>query len=205
MKLNKRFKNLVNNFNISNKVCDFLWLEIEENYSNNKRFYHNLKHLQALFDHYDSYKIYLENTNEIAFAIFYHDIIYNIWRKDNEQRSADIATKRLNNFGISTEKVHEYIMATKSHEGNSNDAKFMIDFDLAILGQDKEVYKNYTKLIRKEYRLIPSTVYKKGRIKVLHHFISKPTIYKTTFFSELYEKRAKENLITELKELHNGF
>ena len=74
----------------------------------------------------------------------------------------------------------------------------MIDFDLAILGQQEDIYLNYTKLIRKEYKLVPSLLYKNGRKKVLQHFIDKPFIYATNKFRGLYEDQAKMNLKNEL-------
>ena len=77
----------------------------------------------------------------------------------------------------------------------------MVDFDLAILGQSEYIYKNYTQLIREEYKLIPKIIYKTGRKKVLQHFIDKPFIYATDQFKALFETQAKKNLITELKSL----
>ena len=98
-------------------------------------------------------------------------------------------------------EIYKQIVATKTHIANDNDTKWFVDFDLAILGKPSEVYKNYSQLIRKEYKLVPSFLYKKGRKKVLQHFIKKPSIYITDEFKNLYENKAKENVINELNSL----
>jgi len=92
-------------------------------------------------------------------------------------------------------------MATKTHTAKNNDTKWLIDFDLAILGQSFKTYERYTKLIREEYKTVPNFIYKKGRKKVLQYFIKKPFIFATEKFKNLYEDKAKENLNYELKQL----
>lgn len=77
----------------------------------------------------------------------------------------------------------------------------MIDFDLAILGSPIARYNLYSELIRKEYRKVPTFLYKKGRKKMLKHFLEKPFIYSTSTFKILYEKQAKKNLQAELNSL----
>ncbi|WP_100926013.1 HD domain-containing protein [Tenacibaculum sp. SZ-18] len=99
------------------------------------------------------------------------------------------------------EIIKEQILATKTHESEHLDAQYLIDFDLAILGQPSEVYQQYSKLIRTEYKLVPSLLYKQGRKKVLQHFIDKPFIYKTDTFIAKYEQQAKTNLKKELNTL----
>ena len=100
-------------------------------------------------------------------------------------------------------EIHKQIIATKTHEGKDSDTQYLLDFDLAILGQSETIYKTYTENIRQEYKLVPGFMYKKGRIKVLEHFILKPFIYKTEEFIDSYEKQAKANLSNELNFLKN--
>jgi predicted metal-dependent HD superfamily phosphohydrolase len=56
-------------------------------------------------------------------------------------------------------------------------------------------------MIRKEYNFYPDFMYKPGRQKVLQHFIQMPRIYKTDYFHDRYEEKARDNLHVELKEL----
>ncbi|WP_231970178.1 HD domain-containing protein [Tenacibaculum jejuense] len=201
--LKERFTQLLSLYSQDNELISSLWNELEKHYKEKHRTYHNLKHLEEIFSYFDRYKDELKDSNLVSFSIFYHDVVYNIWKKDNEEKSADFAVDRLRKL-LSKDDLNiifNQIIATKTHEGSDNDTRFLIDFDLAILGQSSEIYQQYAKLIRKEYKLVPDILYKNGRKKVLHHFIDKPFIYKTNTFTDRYEKQAKFNLKTELNTL----
>ncbi len=204
MDLKKRIHKLVSNYTKDENRIELLWKDIHKHYSEKHRAYHNLNHLTEIFKYVDVYKQHIENYDSLAFSIFYHDIIYNIWKEDNEEKSADFAVKHLSKTNIETsflETIHQQITATKTHEATNNDTKWMVDFDLAILGASAETYINYTKKIREEYKLVPKLLYKKGRKKVLQHFIDKPFIYATEEFRGLYEDQVKYNLTNELNGL----
>ena len=203
MDLKLRFIELLKNYTENQSVISDLWKSIETKYTEKHRTYHNLKHLEELFSYFDDYKTHLEQPDLVAFSIFYHDIIYNIWKKDNEEKSADFALEVLNTLlpELSLEIIKEQIVATKTHESEHLDTQYLIDFDLAVLGQSSEVYQQYSKLIRTEYKLVPSLLYKQGRKKVLQHFIDKPFIYKTNSFIEKFEEQAKTNLQNELNNI----
>lgn len=204
MDLKQLYSNLLFEYIEDDKLIALLWENLDEYYSEKHRTYHNKTHLTELFKYFDTYKSNFEAPKLLAFSIFYHDVIYNIWNKDNEEKSAAYAVKALTKIELSVSdlnKIHQQIIATKTHKANDNDTKWFVDFDLAILGKSSEVYNNYAQLIRKEYKLVPNFMYKKGRKKVLQHFIDKPFIYATKEFRDLYEQQAKENLTNELKSL----
>ena len=204
MTLQQRFYNLLSQYTKNSVLIAEFWNTIVANYSEKHRAYHNLKHLEEIFTYFDTHKAAIAKPNLLSFSIFYHDIIYNIWRKDNEEKSADFAVQELGNIDLSIEElsiIKQQIIATKTHEAIDNDTQLFIDFDLAILGRPAKVYQQYTALIRQEYKSVPWFLYKKGRKKVLQHFLEKPSIYNTTIFKKLYENQAKENLNLELNSL----
>ena len=97
---------------------------------------------------------------------------------------------------------YEQIIATKSHSENSeSDTNYFTDADLSILGRTPTKYKTYCSNIRKEYSIYPDFLYKKGRKKVVNHFLSMKKIFKTDEFYNRYEEQAKLNLQQELKSL----
>ena len=79
------------------------------------------------------------------------------------------------------------------------DTNFLLDADLAILGQDRKIYENYIQHIRKEYSIYPDFMYKPGRKKVLIHFLEFEEIFKTDYFKVKYEEKARENIQKELE------
>lgn len=203
MQLQQRFYNLLLNYTQEKGIIDSLWKEVYENYSEKHRAYHNLNHLKELFIQFDTYKATLNKPNLLAISIFYHDIIYKIWNKNNEEKSADFAVTKLSGIinTLDLTITHQQILATKTHSTTNEDTKWLMDFDLAILGQPEKTYKEYTNSIRKEYKAIPTIIYKSGRKKVLQHFLNKSFIFATNEYRKLHEAKAKENLRFELKSL----
>lgn len=203
MILKDRFETLCLNFSQDKNLINRFWLEIEKNYSLKNRHYHNLQHLKTLFEEIDTIKTQIENFNNISFSIFYHDIIYDAASKLNEEKSADIAQERLEHLGLNHEdiqKVHEQILATKSHKkSDKEDSNFLLDADLSILGKSDEAYLEYTRQIRKEYSIYPDFLYKPGRKKVLEHFLDLENIFKTEYFREKYETQARKNIDNEFQ------
>lgn len=186
-------------------MIDKLWDEIFTHYTESHRHYHNLTHLEDLLMHLMDVKENIENWNIILFTLFYHDIIYNSLRKDNEDNSAKLALERLREVGISENErkiCYQQIIATKSHQETiHSDTNYFIDSDLSILGRASYIYEEYCENIRKEYSIYPTFLYRKGRKKVVNHILSMKRIFKTDYFFEHYEKQARKNLLHELNSL----
>jgi predicted metal-dependent HD superfamily phosphohydrolase len=180
------------------------WEEINQHYGHPKRAYHNLDHLTTLFHWADKYEASLADPETVYWAIWYHDIIYQARRRDNEEQSAILAEKRLAAIGLAVEKITKvghYIRATAQHLSveAKGDLAFFLDFDLAILGASSETYANYAAAVREEYQHVPGFLYRRGRKKVLRYFLEAPRLYRTEVLYDLLEKKARENMRLELK------
>lgn len=193
---------LLKNYTDNESLINKLWDEIEQHYTDKKRHYHTLEHLNKLFDHLSEVKNEIQHWHILLFSLFYHDIIYNTLKSDNEEKSAALAVKRLTQLGIADSEIRlcsHQILATKSHQLSDNtDTNYFTDADLSILGQNWETYSNYMQQVRKEYAIYPDFIYKKGRKKVVHHFLAMENIYKTTYFQVKLEQQANQNLQKEL-------
>ncbi len=119
-------------------VVEQYWLEIEKAYSGKKRHYHNLIHLEQLWQQLFALKSEISDWDTLLFSLFYHDMVYNVRRQDNEEKSAELAKQRLQALpyppaGI--DKCVAQIVATKSHTLSPDlDTNLFTDADLAILG-----------------------------------------------------------------------
>lgn len=202
-KLKEQWYQLSNQYSIDPQIAEDYWQEISSHYSGKGRYYHNLHHLEFMTGHFMKNRDKLKDPDAVLFAIFYHDIIYKTGRSDNEAKSADVAEERLKAAGINgylIQKTKALIMATKNHEHDTDeDINFLVDFDLAILGENPAAYERYTQQVRKEYRIYPDILYKPGRKKVILHFLGMEHIYKTSVYRENCEGQARLNLETELK------
>lgn len=200
--LKETFIRLLSNYSDNDRLIIELWTEIEKNYSSKKRHYHTLEHLDNLLGQLTEIKDEIRNWNIILFTLYYHDIIYNSLKSDNEEKSAELAEKRMRQISVPNDKIElckNQILATKSHiKSTDNDTNYFIDADLSVLGQPWEVYSSYYKNVRKEYSIYPDFVYNSGRKKVLNHFLTMDKIFKTDFFYNKFETQAKHNLQMEL-------
>lgn len=201
--LKETFIELVKRYTDNVSLANELWTEIEANYSAKKRHYHTLQHLDNLFHQLFPIKEKLEDWETILFSLYYHDVVYNATKSDNEEKSAALAEKRLKQISVPLEIIErckEQILATKSHTPSPHsDTNYFTDADLSILGQDWETYFIYCKNVRKEYSIYPDLLYNPGRKKVLKHFLTMEKIFKTDLFYDRFEKQAKENLSKEIE------
>lgn len=185
-------------------LVNTLFSEIKNHYINPKRHYHNLNHIYSMLDQANKYKIKLKDFDIICFSIWYHDIIYSSSKQDNEEKSADFAASKLGLLNLKTAQIEvckKIILSTKEHIPfivNNDDNKFLLDFDLAILGQDWKSYEDYCRKIRQEYIRYPNFMYKKGRKKALQHFLEKERIYHTKEYYNQFEKAARNNITKEI-------
>lgn len=186
-------------------LIDELWNEIDSAYSNKKRKYHNLTHLQYMIEMILPLKNEIRNWDILLFSIFYHDIIYRATKSDNEIKSAQFAEKRLIKLGLEPPLIDlckNQIIATKSHNSIGDpDTDILLDADLAILGDSSLKYESYTRQIRAEYSIFPDFMYNSGRKKVLNHFLAMNRIFKTKHFYDNLEKQADQNIRNELQTL----
>lgn len=196
------FSDLLSVYRVSDQEIKTLWLDIETNYSQPSRFYHDLTHIQDMILALEPVKQEINNYDLVKMAVFYHDIIYIVTSKSNEEKSAAFAVNVLEKIGASesdTKIVADLILATKYHElSQDSDTNYLLDADLHVLGKLAVVYNCYAKNIRKEYGIYPNFLYNPGRKKVLQHFLNLASVFKTPYFIDKYEKTAQENLQTEL-------
>lgn len=199
--LKQTFTQLAFSYSKNEILIEELWSEIETHYSGKERYYHSLRHLEHLLEQLTTIKSELKDWNTILFTLFYHDAIYDALKSDNEEKSAELAEKRMKELHVPPELIErckEQILATKSHVKSANDdTNYFTDADLSVLGQNWEIYSAYFKNVRQEYVIYPDLIYNPGRKKVLLHFLEMDRIFKTDYFFEKYEKPARENLRKE--------
>src|SRR5262245_21590545 len=190
-------------------AIESLFNSIVEHYSAKNRAYHNLSHIQALLSLSESLLDKTQNRDALYFAIWFHDVIYDTKRSDNEEKSAEFAVEALASLGVPEQTIaitREMILATKHHRADdlSWDMKAFLDLDTSILGAPEEIYKEYSLAIRKEYFCVPRFLYRKGRMKVLNDFLDRESIYQTDEIKAKYETQARHNIAEEIRALSDG-
>jgi predicted metal-dependent HD superfamily phosphohydrolase len=188
---------------LANKAFDALCAS----YSEPQRHYHTLDHVVALFDTLEIYDEEIGDPSRLAFAVWYHDAVYDPQAKDNEERSAERASKELKALGahpLMIDRVSKLILATKNHmaaSGGDYDDDVFLDADFAILGAPPEEYAAYLSGVREEYAHLSDEEWKKGRGAFLERIAEAPRIFRTGIFEGAYAKQARLNIKGELRNL----
>ncbi|MBU1667954.1 hypothetical protein KKC13_06005 [bacterium] len=199
--LKNKFYRLAHHFSTNEKLINSLWREIHTEYTEPHRHYHTLKHLEHIYKELEG----LALNPLIEFAIFYHDIVYNVEKNNNEEESALLACKRLNTLGVKEgfrNDVSQLILLSKRHEPTAvENYKLFLDADIGILGASPSDYERYIQNIRKEYCIYAESTYNNGRKKVLSHFLEKPRLYQSDYFYNRYEEQARTNILTEYHQI----
>ena len=175
-------------------------------YAEPHRQYHTVAHVEALLRHLDAHRTLARQPAHIEAAIWYHDVVYDTRRNDNETCSADIARFELMSIGwlgIDVERVAGMVEATRHHrvvDGDS-DTLLFLDLDLSVLGAGASEYDAYRDAIRAEFSWVPGTDYRAGRAQVLRAFLERDAIYRTPELAARWEAPARSNLQRELAAL----
>ncbi len=192
-----KYIQLCSRLNLAGNIKNEYSLLVKQ-YSEPGRFYHNINHIKMCLDEFENVSHLSDHPDIIEFAIWYHDIIYDVSGSDNEEQSARVAIDIFQNNSIKPAMINslrELILATKHNAApDSIDQKIIIDIDLSILGQDKHIFNEYDRAIRKEYSHVPVEVYNDARCKILKTFLDRTTIYSLPYFIDKYEIQARNNL-----------
>lgn len=179
-------------------------------YRDGNRHYHGIAHIEALLALAEEYRALLSDPQAVEAAIWFHDAIYDSQAKDNEERSADLAWRRLAGKlePARLERVATMILATAKHElpqienaGAVRDAELFLDMDMSILGAAPDVFDGYEAAVRKEYAWVPEAAWIAGRSAVLRSFLDRPFIYLSEEFRDRFEAQARENIRRSLAAL----
>lgn len=178
--------------------------EVVARYAEPQRHYHTLEHIQSCLALLERFRLLAQRPAEVELALWFHDVVYDPRRTDNEERSADLARETLLSAGAPGEPVERiagFILATKGHEGVEGDGALVLDIDLSILGASEEEFERFDRGIREEFNHVPSPLYRVGRRRVLEGFLKRERIYRLEPFFDALEEQARRNLERKIAEL----
>ena len=137
----------------------------------------------------------------LSAAIWWHDVVYDATRADNEELSARLAEQHVRED--IRQEVGRLIRLTKTHDVKPDDrlGAILISIDLSILGAEPARYDAYAAAIRQEFIHVPEGDYRAGRAKVLSQFAARPVVFPDAAFAARYDRQARENLARELASL----
>lgn len=181
---------------------EYLWSQ----YESEGRAYHTLTwHISKALKFFDATKsetgLSEKNLEEVEYAIWWHDVVYDGKRHDNEEKSAEIAVVNarpwVNEHSLG--RIHDLIMETK-HRGLPKKGKlytmrcFMTDIDLSGFALSPEEFDLNGEKIRKEYAFASDERYAEGRKRFAKKMLKRKHIYALPSNRVWFEARAQANL-----------
>ena len=169
-------------------------------YEEPHRHYHTLAHIVACLDVLGQLAPLGLDVEAIELALWFHDIIYDPFSKDNEEASAKLLLGVAPSLGIpnsTTEEAVRLILLTRhsaAPEVGDLTGAYMIDADLSILGESSDFFDSYEAAIRAEYAQVPDAIFWPRRKEVLLSFLSRDRLYLSEEFHRQYEASARANL-----------
>jgi predicted metal-dependent HD superfamily phosphohydrolase len=182
-----------------------MWQAIVLFYDIETRAYHNLDHIASCLKQLDEWPNEVPERSAVEVAIWFHDIIFDTRRSDNEINSAGLAKHYLGDHPLA-ESVFELILATRHSALQMLEQEYILcDIDLSILGSSEQTYNHYAKGVESEFSWVPKDRFYPSRIRVLNSFLSREYIYYTDHYREIFEAPARANITREISEMKMRF
>jgi predicted metal-dependent HD superfamily phosphohydrolase len=191
-------------------VAAEIFEQLYATYTAPDRHYHCINHIHDCLRELDDVAAQARDAHALASAIWFHDIVYDGTRSDNEQRSADVAETELKTLGASDafgRDVRRLILLTRHDREpapDDIDGRLIVDIDLASLALPPEEFDRNTSLIRQEYPHVSDEKFRQGRCDLLGKFLARPRIYFTPTFFNRNEQSARQNLERAMSRLSKG-
>lgn len=142
--------------------------ELLGHYQEPHRRFHTLEHVGGVLHHLQTTTAGLDDTCAAQLAAWYHDVVYDPARGDNEEVSALLATTRLAQAGAPAavvEDVARLVRSTAGHQPEQLDEAALCDADLAVLAGTPAAYERYRSGVRAEYAHVDEPTWRAGRAR----------------------------------------
>lgn len=177
-------------------IPDDVWAELERRYSEPHRHYHDQQHLAHCLEQLDLAASEIRDPDQVEIAIWFHDVVNEPGRNDNEQRSADyfkaLADDRMDPDFVAA--VVDLILVTTHRDRPKDlDHQFICDIDLTSFGCPWECFMRDSEAVKAEFPG-PDADYYRSKAAFLRGLLQRPKIFLTEFFNARYEQQARENI-----------
>jgi predicted metal-dependent HD superfamily phosphohydrolase len=202
--LARRWSALSRRLNASDGPAQAWFDGIMRAYAEPHRHYHTIAHVAQVLAALDALPPARE-PDEVKLAAWFHDLVVDPTRDDNEERSAQAAGRALGEMGLApprVDRIQQLVRATALHEaGADRDAALLIDADLAPLAVDWGAFQVNSKAIRREFAHLSDADYRKGRAAFLRSLLGRGRLFQTEAMRAACEAPARANLASSLRSL----
>lgn len=199
----------------SASVTNKWWKRLVDAYTEPHRRYHNLVHIinviravDTLIGSWTTPAISPADRDLILIAAWFHDVVYDPKRNNNEAESAEVARQFLVDIPRHDliDTIVSLVMATRypSAMPANNLAPILRDADLSPLAFPRTAFMADARDIRQEYAHLSDEEWLKGRLAFGQMLLDQPQIYATEFGRQQWEPIARANLGEMVHTLSGG-
>jgi predicted metal-dependent HD superfamily phosphohydrolase len=170
------------------------------------RHYHGVRHVRWVVDHVrrlaDERTLTTGQIDRLVAAAFFHDVVHDTRRDDNEGASAAVARRALTELGWPDDAIEEVaamIAATAEHGPVDDETTaVLLAADLGVLAADPAGYGDYVRGVRREYAHLDDAAWTAGRTAFVRSTLARDHIFPALLALDGWERRARANLTAEL-------
>lgn len=175
-----------------------VYYDLITRYQERHRSYHGVAHLRRVLEVFDLVRSHADEPDLIEFALWFHDVVYDTTRGDNEERSADLAVEAAQKAGLAPQQAGRIrLLAEVTRHDRTDlagDEALIADIDLEILSADEKTYLgSYEWLLHEEWPHIDAETFNDGRIDFLQSLQQRERIYQSAAFTDR-EDTVRRNL-----------
>jgi predicted metal-dependent HD superfamily phosphohydrolase len=191
--------------------------DLDRHYREPGRHYHTWAHVTACLRELRRARPPSGGPQALELALWFHDVVCEAGRGDNEEASAALVLRWAGALGLSPElgrRAAGLILSTRHAQAAGRASPFvpaedsteglLRDIDLAVLGAGRARYLRYERGIAREYSGLPPEQFREGRAELLRGFLARPALYATPSFRRRLERRARRNLARALAGLERA-
>lgn len=165
------------------------------------RHYHAQRHLEDVCRRMDDYWSMFKDPVTAEVALWFHDAIYAVPSKRNEEASAEMCAGFLTSVGAEKcRRAPIMILATK-HDGKiaqDHDTALVLDIDLAGFADPWGDFEANNQRIRREFAAYDEATYRAGRAAFLRGLLDRGPIFRVLVG---FEAQARANIERHIAEL----
>lgn len=185
----------------------FAWFKVREPYLGSGRFFHNWGHIDRGWErlHIPEVQAYCHHHLETLAAWVVHDVVYDPFADDNEERSGQWGRDFYEALGMNRAALicQGYVSATDHrHLPVGHDGQAIADNDLYEFVVEREQFRLNTVAVRQEYVKVPDGQFATDQLEIFQSFLNRKAIFRTPYFKQ-FEDQARDNLTASIKELND--
>lgn len=168
---------------------------------------HTLQRLDESLAHLRRWQDVSDHPHEIVLATWFRDAVFDPVRHDNTGRSARLAFDTLSGMGVALEvarRIRDLVVATRQDlPPVTQDARLMIDLDMAVLASSPARHQQYESQLRAEFAHVTGFIYQRRRIEALKALLARARIFHTDAARVELEGQARINLAAQVARLQS--